>query len=93
MALTNSQYESIIREYEKIRDANRYLTESRREQIYQTIPEYWDLEESVSSLSVSAAKSVLEGDDTAQADFMIILPKSSNARRGFWFLPASLPII
>lgn len=67
MALTNSQYESIIREYEKIRDANRYLTESRREQIYQTIPEYWDLEESVSSLSVSAAKSVLEGDDTAQA--------------------------
>lgn len=66
MALTNSQYESIIRDYEKIRDDNRYLLESRKEQIYQSIPEYRDLENSVSSLSVSAAKSMLAGDDNAQ---------------------------
>ncbi len=66
MALTNSQYESIIRDYERIRDTNRYLSESRKERVYQTIPEYWDLEESVSSLSVSAAKAMLGGDDNAR---------------------------
>lgn len=65
MALTNSQYESIIRDYERTRDANRYLLESRKEQVYQTLPEYWDLEESVSSLSVSAAKAMLGGDEQA----------------------------
>lgn len=66
MALTNSQYESIIRDYEKVRDVNRYTSEARKEQVYQTLPEYWDLEESISSLSVSAAKAVLEGDDNAR---------------------------
>lgn len=66
MSLTNSQYEAIIRDYEKIRDNNRHLLESRKEQVYQTIPEYWDLEDSVSSLSVSAAKSILTGDNGAR---------------------------
>lgn len=66
MALSNSQYEAIIRDYEKIRDNNRFLLESRRAQVYQALPEYRALEDSVSSLSASAARSMLAGDDSAR---------------------------
>lgn len=65
MALTNSQYEAIIKDYEHTRDDNRYQLESRKEHIYQTIPEYWDLEESIGMQSASAAKAMLSGDDSA----------------------------
>ena len=38
MALSNSQYEAIIKEYERTRYANYILTENRREEVYRTIP-------------------------------------------------------
>lgn len=66
MPLSNSQYETIIREYQQTLDANRYELERRKEQIYQVLPEYWDLEDSISSLSASAARSMLEGDYSAR---------------------------
>lgn len=65
MALTNSQYESIIKDYEMTRDNNRHLLEARREEVYKKIPEYRDLEDSISSLSVSAAREMLAGDEGA----------------------------
>ena len=66
MALNNAQYESIIRDYENIRDANRHTLESRKAEVYQAVPEYWELEDSISTLSVSAAKAMLAGDDNAR---------------------------
>lgn len=65
MALTNAQYESIIRGYERTRDRNRYLLEERRAEVYAAIPEYQPLEESVSTLSVATARRMLSGDETA----------------------------
>lgn len=65
MALTNSQYESIIKSYEMTQDNNRHLLEARREEVYETIPEYRDLEDSIGSLSVSAAREMLAGDEGA----------------------------
>ncbi len=65
MALSSSQYESIIKGYERIRDENRHLLELRREQVYGAVPGYRDLDESVSTLSVSAARQLLEGDTDA----------------------------
>ena len=67
MALTNSQYEGITREYEQIRDKNRHILETRRKEIYQKVDGYRELEESVGSLSHNAARLVLEGDDAAPA--------------------------
>ena len=64
MALTNSQYEAIIRRYEHIRDDNRFLLASREEEIYNAIPGYKELADSVSTLSVSAAKKVLLDDES-----------------------------
>ena len=44
MALSSSQYETILRGYEKKRDDNHYLLEARRKKVYDTIPEYQALE-------------------------------------------------
>ena len=63
MALTNTQYESIIRRYERIRNYNRFLLASREEEIFNAIPEYKELADSVSTLSVSAARTVLSDDN------------------------------
>lgn len=65
MALTNSQYETIIKDYETARDDNRRLLEARREEVYDALPGYRELEASISSLSVSAAREVLAGDEGA----------------------------
>lgn len=65
MALTNSQYESIIKDYEAVRDRCRRLLEARKAQVYRDIPEYMELEDSISSLSVSAARDMLSGDAEA----------------------------
>lgn len=65
MALSNSQYESIMRDYELIRDRNRHISEIRRKEIHSAIPEYAELESSIASLSVTAAKELLSGDEDA----------------------------
>lgn len=65
MSLTNSQYESILRDYDRLRDGNRRLLETRREEVYRTVAGYRELEDSVSSLSVSAARASLSGDQDA----------------------------
>lgn len=67
MALTNSQYETIIKGYERTRDIHRALEKSRQEEVYQAIPEFRRLAESVSTLSVASARRMLEGDDQAPA--------------------------
>lgn len=65
MALSSSQYETILRGYEKKRDDNHYLLEARRKKVYDTIPEYQALEESVGTQAAAAARSMLSGDETA----------------------------
>lgn len=65
MALSNSQYEAIQKRYQRTRDENRRLTEARRQEVYDAAPEYRQLAESVSTLSVSSARRMLEGDEDA----------------------------
>lgn len=67
MALTNSQYDAIMRGYEHRRDENRSLLVSRQKKIYSEIPGYEELTDSVSSLSVDAAKLLLSGNGDALA--------------------------
>ncbi len=65
MALNNAQYESIIKSYERTRDRNRSLMESRRKQVCQAIPSFQELADSVSSLCVASARQMLDGDENA----------------------------
>ncbi len=68
MALTNEQYESIIKKYERTRDINRVESETRRAKLFREIPAYEELEDSVSSLSVESARRILDGDESALAN-------------------------
>lgn len=81
MALNNAQYESIIKGYERTRDLNRYLLEDRRKEIHQIIPEYLELEDSVSTLSVAATRRMLEGDEDALAQVRKEIAEISRAKR------------
>lgn len=65
MALKNSQYNCIMRSYEEKQLQNRHLSEKRIAEVYKKIPQYEELEASISSYSVSYAKKLLAGDSTA----------------------------
>ena len=51
MALKNSQYYAIMREYEKIRQKNHDIQTARYEEVYTKLPEFKSLDESISILS------------------------------------------
>lgn len=67
MALTNAQFESITKGYEEAQDRNRHTMISRRNHVYEIIPEYHALDSQVSSLSIAHAKKMLFGDETSTA--------------------------
>lgn len=81
MALSNSQYEAIIKGYQRTRDENRALEEARRREVCEAIPEYLPLCESVSTLSVARAKRMLEGDEAALSGLHEELAGISRRRR------------
>lgn len=65
MALTVSQYNSIMRQYEERQTRNRHLREERLRHIYNTIDGYRAIDESVASVSVAQGKKMLAGDSAA----------------------------
>lgn len=68
MPLTNSQYESILRNYENRQTKNRHLLYERIKQVYAQVDGYEELEDSVASISVECGKRVLSGDESAVFD-------------------------
>ena len=91
MALDNSQYESIIKGYQQIRDFNRRLLDERREEVYRTVSGYRELENSVGELSVLTAKRILDGDDTAQEQLKIRLDQIAS-QKGQLLRNAGFPV-
>ncbi|NLL80421.1 MAG: ATP-binding protein [Clostridiales bacterium] len=65
MALSNTQYDSIIRTYEKKQNHNRYLLAKRREEVYEAIPSYEELEHKTAAISVEQGRRLLSGDESA----------------------------
>lgn len=68
MALTNAQYDAIMRKYEDRQLRNRHLVEERTAHIYKHVEGYRELAESIAAISVSQGKKLLEGDENALAD-------------------------
>lgn len=62
MALTNSQYNAIMRNYSEIQLKNKAELDARREAALSRVPEFGELEEEISSLSVSQAKRLISGE-------------------------------
>ena len=65
MALKNSQYYALMREYEQTRLKNHEIQTKRYEEVYEKLPEFKSLDESISILSVQYGKKLLNGDPKA----------------------------
>lgn len=61
MPLTNSQYDTIMREYDNIRTANQHTLNERYEEVYSALPQLKDLDSQIINISVDAAKSRILG--------------------------------
>ena len=67
MALSNAQYDEIMRGYHNRQLQNRHLTQERLEQLYATIPQLKSINDAIASLSVEAARKKLADDLTGAA--------------------------
>lgn len=62
MALSNSQYDAIMREYGRQQIENHHKLEERRQEIYARLPVVRQLEAEIAERSVACAKKLLEGE-------------------------------
>lgn len=90
MALTNSQYNTIIRDYEDRQTKNRHILEERTAYVYQNVDGYRELDDSISSISVSQGKKLLLGDDNALEELKVTL-RNLSAMKEELLTGAGLP--
>ncbi len=69
MALNNSQYNAIMRNYAQKQFENKALQEARYHEVYAKIPELAELDASISSFSVSQAKRLIQGETGIMASY------------------------
>lgn len=81
MALTNSQYDMIMRGYENRQTQNRHLLEERTQEIYTKVEGYRALSESIATLSVSQGKKLLEGDEHALEELRSSIHNLSSMKK------------
>ncbi len=81
MPLTNRQYDALLREYEEKQNHARRSQLQRITEIYEKIPEYEEVEHSISSVSVAQAKKLLDGDDKALKELRQTLHSLSEKKR------------
>lgn len=65
MALSNTQYNTLMRRYETRQLENQRSATQRRQDAYQKIPRLSQIDDEVSSLCVAQAKKLIDGDETA----------------------------
>lgn len=82
MALTNAQYETIIRGYEETQDANRYALEKRREEVYEKIPGFEELDGSAGASSLQALQAIFgDGEEPSEGEPLTALRIKLSAQR------------
>lgn len=81
MALTNSQYDTIIRGFEARQNRNRRLLEERTAYVYANVEGYKELDESIASVSVEQGKKLLTGDENALTELKQILADLSSMKK------------
>ena len=90
MSLSASQYQSIMRGYEITRDNNRHLAEERREEIYQKIPQFKELDAAVADYASRRVRLLLEQSSAAAPAESNPIP-GITARRKKLLLDAGYP--
>ena len=60
MALSNSQYDELMRTYEQRQSDNEYNLRLRYKEVYSCVPALKEIDDTISSLSIEKAKSVYQ---------------------------------
>ncbi|HBV81336.1 MAG: ATP-binding protein [Lachnospiraceae bacterium] len=68
MALTNSQYDAIMRSYEEKQRIARHQLEHNTEMVYQKIPTYEALDRQIAIISIEQGKKLLSGEANALSE-------------------------
>lgn len=63
MALTNAQYDSIMREYDNIRTSNQHILDERFDEVYNQVPQLKNIDEQIIGLSMQNARARILGED------------------------------
>ena len=90
MALTNSQYNTIMKTYEEKQLTARRALDKRLDFVNKTIPEYQEISNQISSLSVEHASRLLDGDTSAMAELKETIASLRNTKKQL-LLNAGLP--
>lgn len=69
MSVSQSQYNAILRQYDKKRLLLRHIQEEKQNEIYRKVPRIKEIDDTISTLSVSTAKRILFSNDSSLADF------------------------
>ena len=78
MALSNAQYDEIMRGYQSRQLQNRHLTQERLDKIHARVPQLKTINDQIASLSVEAARRKLEDDD---ANYNLLKNKIEDLRK------------
>lgn len=65
MSITNAQYDEIMRTYNENRINNRFLQDEHIAEVYDLVPDYKELDESIADIAISAGKKRIMGDKAA----------------------------
>lgn len=65
MSLTKAQHDLIQREYQEAQNKNYRLLQTRKEEVYASLPAYKEISDTIASLSVKHARMLLDGDEGA----------------------------
>lgn len=65
MALSNTQYNTLIRRYEAKQLENQHIVMERIQSLYRKFPRLTEIDASISSRSVAQGRKLIDGDDTA----------------------------
>ncbi len=63
MALTNEQYDALMREYNHKQSRNSQIVSYRTKELYNAVPSLSQLDEEVSKVSISSISAILDGKD------------------------------
>lgn len=80
MAINNSQYDAIFRNYAQKQVHNRDIVDKRRKTVYNLIPELENIHNSISLLSVRQARKLLNGDENALNELKIEIKKLTDRK-------------
>lgn len=81
MALSNSQYDALMRTYEQRQSDNEYTLRRHYDEAYAKIPQLKKIDDTISALGIEKAKSLLEGDESAPASFKNDMAELTRQKR------------